>query len=87
MSEPLTVATADRVLPIRSLSNDLFADFWCSVPKKDSVLGALVRIPSGYNDAYFFDVVSAQNRTVRCPDCGATYEYRWTPLGVLLRGA
>jgi hypothetical protein len=79
----LTPETAERVLPIRSLSNDLFADFICGWPDGSKCRG-LIRL-SGYNDHYFFAHVNTENRpAIACPVCGRQWVYRWTVNGVLI---
>jgi hypothetical protein len=77
----LTAENAEVIAPFRSLGNDLFADFFCDA---EHCRGALVRVPSGYNDVYFFRAVNRGNRgPITCPGCGQEWIYRWTPAGVL----
>ena len=83
--ELLTMANASRTIPIRRLSNDLFADFVCGAKTKNGICSVLVQIPTGYCDHYFFAHVNAENRPpITCEACGTTFVYRWTPAAVLL---
>jgi hypothetical protein len=72
--------------------NDLFCDVGrckCSNPLfKGSNVEYLIKKKvklTGYNDDNFFNNVNKDFKQYECNDCGAFFEYRWTPDFVIVK--
>lgn len=63
-----------KVVPFRSLGNDLYADYMC--PKCYNLIKF-----TGYNDHFFFSAVNAEPRVSKC-NCGEEYWFQWKNDGV-----
>jgi len=80
-------------LKVRSLGNDLFADFDCECanPKyKDTALEKIMKTKirlTGYCDTYFFETVNKEPQTIACHNCGKEYSTHWKRDGVYVDAA
>jgi hypothetical protein len=76
-----------KTLEFTQHRNDLHAEFKCTCPSAQFAGTSVAHIMktritlSGYNDAYFFDVVNAEPRVMSC-DCGRKYSVQWKRDGV-----
>lgn len=79
-----------ETLPIRKFGNDLFADFYCTCNNKAYLGTPIYKLMktkitlTGYNDSYFFDGVSKEDKPLVC-QCGQSYLYKWNRDGVVLQ--
>lgn len=76
-----------RILDYTQHRNDLHASFNCECPSakfKDTPVAHIMKTKitlSGYDDAYFFNVVNKEPREITCA-CGRRYAVQWKEYGV-----